>query len=438
MTALCGGGTSAANPTAAAVVSVTLDFLSLATDTYEIEWLAQALGAVGPFVPYTLSTFCATDPPAMPTWTLAESTALQALDILSADFASGAAKIPNWVANVVWNSYCQCTSGTYTPAANPATPAGTPIPTATTGLTTNTACLQAEFNPANSFSGSQAGLVSGAQYTGFMAVPAGATSIQWVSRCTEVGPTPHGSYVSTLKFYASDHSTVLGTTFGQQITINTAHGTGQDRLWSVSTTDGIALPASLPPGLPSGFIQAVCQYGTTTQLPLGTAYIGCTYTALANSGDTITCYVATYCGGDTPGGSQAQGCCPVSPAQTALLNSILSTVTLLQRQTAPFAYVLGTSHSVSGTGSITVQGLLGVKVTLATIGPEIGQEAGTPDALFSAGWINWGTADGYTAREYIANSPFLSMPAEAGQYTLVGYSFPSSVSATIVEISREP
>lgn len=436
MTALCGGGTSGPNPTAAAVVSVTLDFLALATDTYEIEWLAQALGAVTPFSSYVLSTFCATDPPAMPSWTLAESTALQALDLLSPDFASGAAKIPDWIANVVWANYCQCNTGTYTPAANPATPVGTPIPTGTTGLGVTAPCLIGSFNPANDFSGTQAGVASGSSPpSDFMSVPAGATSIQWITRVDEGSATPHGSYETTLQFYATDKSTLLGASAAQTIVINTALGTLQDRLWLSGVTAGQATPAWT--GTNQTFDQYVCSLGQTVNLPAGTAYIGCTYDAFANSGDEITAYVCVFCGGATPGASTSSGCCATDPALLAIVNAILTSVTLLQRQVAPFAYVLGTSHSVSGTGYFAVQGLLGVEVTLTTIGPEIGVELGWPDALYGAGWINWGTADGWTAREYIDSSPFLSFPSEAGQYTLIGYSLPGTSEATIVEISRE-
>jgi len=121
------------------------------------------------------------------------------------------------------------------------------------------------------------------------------------------------------------------------------------------------------------------------------------------------------------------------------LSEILELVTLIQRQAVPFAYIFSTAHSgLSGEGHVDVQGLLGVRVVLDAIGTGVGAESGDPDEIFEAGWITWGNDDGSTKREWITHSPFISMPAVAGQYTRVGYTLGQGVSATITEIVREP
>lgn len=132
------------------------------------------------------------------------------------------------------------------------------------------------------------------------------------------------------------------------------------------------------------------------------------------------------------------GCCPPDAASIALWNAILQQITLVQRQISPFAYIASTAHTgLTGNGQFTVQGILGLAVTLTTTPGRLGQVSGDPTSIFEAGWINVGTVDGWGPREFISSSPFLLRPIP-GDITRVGYSIPADVVVTITELVREP
>lgn len=190
--------------------------------------------------------------------------------------------------------------------------------------------------------------------------------------------------------------------------------------------------------------------GTESNVPL---LIGGTATVNINPGDDRfaieqyfgNSYVTTdeaavrvrfFCG-NAPGQVQT-ACCPPDDTVMGLLLRTLQTVTLIQRESVPFAYIRGTAHAgLHDNGFIDVQGLLGIIVTLTTTPGWVGVESGEPNALFEAGWFNWGTADGYSERVAIHASPQISLPAAAGQYTRVGYTLSPGVVATITELVRE-
>ena len=92
---------------------------------------------------------------------------------------------------------------------------------------------------------------------------------------------------------------------------------------------------------------------------------------------------------------------------------------------------------LSGNGQFAISGLLGVSVALTTVPGRIGLVAGDPDTIFDAGWVTLGTADGWGPRQFITSNPFILRPI-AGDMTLLGYSIPADVVATITELTREP
>jgi hypothetical protein len=123
----------------------------------------------------------------------------------------------------------------------------------------------------------------------------------------------------------------------------------------------------------------------------------------------------------------------------AQLDVIQQLLTLIQRQAVPFAYVSKTVHSgLSGAGSISVQGLLGVKLECTTIPSSLGVAGTSPAEHFDLGWITWGTADGYPQSVRIEHSPQLSLPARASAFTSIAYDLHPGVVATITELQREP
>jgi hypothetical protein len=113
-------------------------------------------------------------------------------------------------------------------------------------------------------------------------------------------------------------------------------------------------------------------------------------------------------------------------------------VTLIQRQSVPFAYIASASHAgLAGSGELTVQGLIGLRITLTTIPSLVGSDAGDPLTYFQAGWLRWGDADGFSERRFIDASPLTWYPQPAGQYTRIAYSLNVGVVATIEELERE-
>lgn len=135
----------------------------------------------------------------------------------------------------------------------------------------------------------------------------------------------------------------------------------------------------------------------------------------------------------------APTCCTgIDPLTTSTLNLILQRLDLMQRQIVPFAYITGTTHSgLSGTGTVSVQGVLGVLLNVS-IPSRAGESVGTPDTRFDVGWINFGTADGYEERRFIQSDSQLVFPNVGGIWTIVGYSLLPGVTMTLTEIIREP
>jgi hypothetical protein len=158
---------------------------------------------------------------------------------------------------------------------------------------------------------------------------------------------------------------------------------------------------------------------------------------LVNYND-IPITVEFFCGAGG-GGLAPVPCCPPDPSLTAMLASIATAVELIQRQVAPFATVDGAAHAgLTGEGRIDVQGLLGVRVDLTTVPGYQGVQAGDVDAIYNAGWINWGDPSSFRPREWIQTSPTLSTPPLAGMYTRLSYSLNPGFVATITEVKREP
>jgi len=117
---------------------------------------------------------------------------------------------------------------------------------------------------------------------------------------------------------------------------------------------------------------------------------------------------------------------------------IASMLTLVQRQSVPFAYVPGATHTgLSGNGSIAVQGIHGLSVDITASPSYLGSVSGTPTTKFDYGWVSVGTADGWERSTRLTHDGHLILGI-SGAATLVGYTFPSGVTASIKELVREP
>lgn len=428
MTALCGGGTSSQKPGYDRLLSVAPWVIAgLITDVPPVTAAAIG-GAIGNTL-YDLNTFCVTDPPAMPTIGINDVIGLlNPQDQLA--FQPAAAKFRDLVANYAWRAFCQCDGGTV-PAAVSAPSAVlqyNPQPSTGTAITSGPCFDQTVYSIdvlrdlSPGASGSAGTIYPLTQR--FSSTP--GTAPRGFTGYTGTVPTyrlPAGAVSAHIR----GHKYFVGGSraFPLQYGLATWNAAG-------SNVGGIGT---------SNMTLTVGDYDSAPLNPgaLGTGALD--YAVYFEQGPSDPSLVADMelifqCSSAAP--AQVQPCCPPDASMVAVVNQILGYVQLLQRQTAPFAYVSGASHSVSGSGILSVQGLLGMKLTLDSYGSAVGMMSGDPAEFFEAGWFAWGNADGFTERTLITHSPQVSFPPVAGQYTHLGYTLGQGVSATIVELSREP
>jgi hypothetical protein len=394
MTALCGGGTSSPQSGVADVVLYTSGLIAVILQNRGYGWLTPVIPLLS-FPPVVLTSFCATDPPAQPTFTTAETEAMLKLEF-GADMASGLAKMRDLILNAAWYLVCQCDVGSPTAIGAPQTPpAGTPLtPTFTT--TSPTPCL--------------------VDNQGDVAISGGAA--QYTVPQPDLRSLSAGTIVIDCRYTDIGGTTSRPT---QVQTVFTAHtgGTVADLFNVVWPAGADELRIVYPMKPTYGFVKL---------------NVTCPVTSTNLFGHTFT----VYCGvapGDVPGAEP----CPIDLVARGMLEQILSMVTLIQRQAVPFSYVYGDNHAaLSGNGSIAVQGLIGVSVDVTTLPASYGRSAGTPEQLHELGFVTLGTADGWTSSRRIDHDGTLLLPTGAGAFTSIGYTLEPGVVVAIRELVREP
>jgi hypothetical protein len=120
------------------------------------------------------------------------------------------------------------------------------------------------------------------------------------------------------------------------------------------------------------------------------------------------------------------------------ISQLRSDVTLIQRQSVPFAYVAGTLHSgLSGSGTIAVASVLGLAVHSTTIPGYLSSDMAPVASYFKLGEIALGTSNGYQARRIVTHEHHLFLDLDADM-TIVAYLFEPGVVGDILELVREP
>lgn len=148
--------------------------------------------------------------------------------------------------------------------------------------------------------------------------------------------------------------------------------------------------------------------------------------------------VEFWCSG-TAADIPSMPCCPPDENTLAMLRRIDTATELIQRQIAPFSYVLGAEHEgLEGQGSVAVQGLLGVRVQITAMPGYVGVEYDTPEVYFNIGSIAWATTDGDLVPIRVTVAPQLDMPPYAGIFTRIDYTLNPGVVMTLTELRREP
>ncbi len=366
-----------------------------------------------PFLPYLppifidVTAFCAAEPPSAPS--LVEAT--MAAVLAGGEFGAGlvaAELILQVIQSQLWYQICECSSGT--------------APTRPTGQAAPSGLVQ--INPPVVVTAPQAGACDSHQSpprtgannatTIWMFDPQGlvtiANSVPVPAAATQV----RFSYTSVSAGSAHTH---IDLTFR---TVN-ASGTNANPAFFLDKGPGttgtqiVSLPANTV-----GFNVAMVLDVTGT-----------------TSTDIVTVLVEFFCG--TSPAQPATPCCPPDPQLTGMITRILEYVTLLQRQTAPFAYVPGASHTaLSGAGSIAIQGLIGAKVDVTTLPSSYGREGTSPTEYFDLGFLSFGTPDGWPSSYRLVHDPLLMFPRGCGLYTTLDYDIAPGVVVTVTELVREP
>lgn len=391
-------------------------------------FLPAPLQALTPFLPYikpividSATNFCASDPPGLlsvpglDSWLALKGGVRGSLYSLAVDF------LTNLALNYLWDHMCECASGTQTYTVAPTLPT-LPVadPPSLVRPTGDGACLTATSAEQNNSTATtsrrfvigydqNAPYYSGGVIPGpAIAVPAGATTFRWSLQLD----TPPSGYSSNVW-----DTYIIWRTFDNTF-INT-------RPNDVFTSPHAPLAKTTKQDvIPSGATQFSVYYAP--------------YPQPAVQGYLPHVVVELFCDGGY-GTYTSQPCCPPDSTLIGFLSRIEDLLTLVQRQAAPFAYVPGAQHTgLTGAGHINLAAVLGVKVDLTTVPGYTGLQAGDPDTIFEAGWVNFGGSDGYSARTVLHTTPQLIFPNLAGQYTRLGYTLNPGVVATVTELVREP
>jgi hypothetical protein len=363
----------------------------------ELEWLGQFLPYIIP-LRFSTALFCADDPPGFPDTSAVEWAALIAGSPAQAAQESGR-QVAQFLYNILWYRLCECLVDS-TPAigTGPSEPADLPAINPPELVTRPLAepCATEEYTSVLFCGGNNGGLTFGLPIA--------------------------GNQVTAVRLTITDYN-YSGANFTGNFDFNWYSSTAllrSDRFLLPPVGTGSTRVFNIPPP-PAGAVQGqVVVVGTGS---------GC------RQFDTVVEY---FCDGAVPGG-EVSPCCPPDPDQLAMLQRILQMVTLVQRQAAPFAYVYGDNHEdLSGDGSISVSGLLGVSVDVTTLPDELGRSDGTPEQLFDVGYITLGTADGWSTSRRIDHDGILMLPPAAGAFTSIGYTLTPGVVVAIRELVAEP
>lgn len=175
----------------------------------------------------------------------------------------------------------------------------------------------------------------------------------------------------------------------------------------------------------------------TVPIPPSTSTIWYTVHADATLGQSSeSAHLELYCGGQLPGPVVN---CGTDPRLLGLLEQIYGLLTSVQRNYAPFAYIRGADHSgISGTGSFSVDRLIGLDVAVTTVPAEKQQLLGNPPYIKDLGWLSVSEADGMIQERRVAQQDFTWFPQLAPIATQVNYALQPGVTVTITELLPEP
>jgi hypothetical protein len=418
MTVLCGGGTSQAKPGFGASVSIGIAQLAALLNNVPTPVAFALAGYLG-LISYDLSTFCTIDPPPMPIITAGDWVAALTISDPVAHFTA-IDKFVSMFSNLLWPTFCECTSG-----PQPPTPA---LPTPPTNLPT----VEPPALPTGPISGPCWDFTSTFSFVG----------------------TSSANTIATDKFVPVTGTPIIGALSIVGISTTTAYPipSGMSNLHGTANaiTDlHVSVEIDVYYFQSNGtFIATQMWYGdhdnqrnVSLTPPAGAAYwLWAIGTTRDGQNVTFESEVIFNCGG-TSQPTLTTACCPPDPSQTAMLQELLALVrSLFEGAPVPLtSYADSTAHTgLSGNGTVTIGGnVLAVRVDITVDPTTLSLTPGDPSYLPSRGFIvpvvNSAPIRGDVQLVY--NPQMYLLPQLTEQ---VGYSLHPGVVATITELVRGP
>lgn len=121
------------------------------------------------------------------------------------------------------------------------------------------------------------------------------------------------------------------------------------------------------------------------------------------------------------------------------LNSNYNLTTLIQRHRVPFAVIPSVFHTgLTDTGSIPVQGLIGVQYQVDQLPDGVRISPGAPPYIRDLGWIGLELAAGGTAEHRVTRQQELWLPPTAELANQLAWSLTPGTVLTVRELLAEP
>lgn len=419
MTALCGGGSSAPKAGVAETIIFTTSSLASLLNNRGGLWATVAAPLLG-VLTYSATNLCSSDPPAEPTLTAEEYTAL--LNLAPWDtLMSALAKLRDLATIAIWFEMCACTS-VATPAAPTdlwTPPTGVTLPSYDTNCPQPRARLAAGYKP----SVGQWQAPTNITRTLYPDLPVLQSTANANAAAQDIAPWPNNwlGLAATVDLVSGSVTAPQGVGVFYLAYL-------PDRTYSGNAYVGTSVTSAAPHNRsPSS--------GTTTIDKATYPYfaVQLVQSAGASSQVVVDLAIETNCAG----AAAPSSCCPPDPAAIAMLQQLLQLVTLEQRYRLPFATVDGDTHLAILEDSFSVERAVGLKIDVLVIPPGKRTSMGNPDYVFDLGWISVTDGAGMLQELRITRAHHTWFPSQMQLATSVGYALQPGVEASITELRPE-
>jgi hypothetical protein len=401
LTALCpGGGPSGPRPNLQQIQSFLGGAIADALEAKQLGWAAALSAGLGA-ITIDINTTCATDPPAIPSFTPQRiASYYNLLDPNS--YTNFFNDFSDLLKHYLWWDFCQCTGGSTPPAPTPVPaptgwqidnpkltqpPTGTPCGGDLTRGTTIT------WDPAGNFADDFA-----QNYN-----PTSFPTYTWLNAAADTDQPADFPVLFTLEWRAAQGSPVLGTA--------TIEMPAQDAVLGTSRTPVFPAPGS------TGFSWRGHRSGA------------------GPASSQVSLRMTPFCG--APPTSTMQPCCPPDPKLENLIVQVLRLEQLiLEGLGGSTAYVRGTPHfSLQGTGTLTVSSLRGIAVDVTAGIPARIQIPGNPPYQWDLGFLSFSDGGGMLQQIRITREHQIMLPPHMDLTTHVGYFLFPGVAITATELN---